>query len=91
MPAALLLDGCGTAVVGTPISVFEDPFKVGGLAAVDGPTGLRSDAKAPSREVTGTDGGEIDELAAQSVSDLEEFWKFAYPDTFDGELQPIRS
>lgn len=88
--AALLLGGCGTAVVGTPISVFEDPFKVGGLAAVDGPTGLRSDAKAPSREVTGTDGGEIDELAAQSVSDLEEFWKFAYPDTFDGELQPIR-
>ena len=36
-----------------------------------------------------TDGGEIDELAGQSVSDLEEFWKFAYPDTFDGELEPV--
>ena len=49
---------------------FSDPFKVGGLEAVDGPTGLRPDAKAESREVTDTDGGEIDLLAGQSVSDL---------------------
>ena len=88
--AVVLLAGCSTAVVGKPVSVFEDPFKVGGLAAVDGPTGLRPDAKAPSREVTGTDGGEVDELAGQSVSDLEEYWKFAYPDAFDGDFQPVR-
>ena len=89
--AAALLAGCGSAVVGKPVSVFEDPFKVGGLEASDGPTGLRPDAKPASREVTGTDGGEIDTLAGQSVSDLEEFWKFAYPDTFDGELTPVRA
>ena len=40
--------------------------------------------------MTDTDGGEVDELAGQSVSDLEEFWKFAYPDTFDGELTPVK-
>lgn len=80
---------CSSAVPGTPVSVFEDPFKVGGLEAVDGPTGLRPNPKPESREVTGTDGGEVDILAGQSVSDLEEFWKFAYPDTFDGELKPV--
>ncbi|MDA0252082.1 MAG: peptidase [Actinomycetota bacterium] len=85
-----LLAGCGPAISGTAVSVFSDPFKVGGLEAVDGPTGLRPDAKAESRVVTGTDGGEIDRLAGESVSDLEEFWKFAYPDAFDGEFTPIK-
>ncbi|MFN0144343.1 MAG: neutral zinc metallopeptidase [Mycobacterium sp.] len=86
---AMLLTSCGTAIQGNPVSVYSDPFKVAGLAAVDGPTGLRPNAKTESREVTDTDGGQVDELAGQSVSDLEEFWKFAYPDTFDGELQPV--
>ncbi len=87
--ATAVLAGCGPAISGTAVSVFSDPFKVGGLESVDGPTGLRPDAKAESRTVTGTDGGEIDELAGQSVSDLEEFWKFAYPDAFDDEFTPI--
>ena len=88
--AAALLAGCAAPVAGTPVSVFADPFKVGGIEAVDGPTGLRPDAKPESRTVTGTDGGEIDELAGQSVSDLEEFWKFAYPDTFEGDFEPVK-
>ena len=87
---AAVVASCSSAIPGRPVSVFEDPFKVGGLEAVDGPTGLRPDAKPESREVTGTDGGEVDVLAGQSVSDLEEFWKFAYPDTFDGELTPVK-
>ncbi len=87
--ASVLLAGCGTAVSGRAVSVLEDPFKVGGLEAVDGPTGLRPDAKPASREVAHSDGGEADKLAGQSVSDLEEFWKFAYPDTFDGDLKPV--
>lgn len=82
---------CSTAIVGTPVSVFADPFKVGGLAAVDGPTGMRPNPKPESREVVGTDGGDVDRIAGQSVSDLEEFWKFAYPDAFDGELQPVKA
>ena len=88
--AAALLAGCAAPVAGTPVSVFADPFKVGGIEAVDGPTGLRPDAKPESRTVTGTDGGEIDELAGQSISDLEEFWKFAYPGPFGGEFAPVK-
>lgn len=84
-----VLAACGSAVTGEPVSVYADPFKVGGLESSDGPTGLRPDAKAPTRTVTGTDGGEVDELAVQSVSDLEEYWRFAYPDTFDSEFVPV--
>ncbi len=88
---AFLVASCGTAISGNPVSVHSDPFKVAGLEAVDGPTGLRPNAKAPTREVTDTDGGQIDELAGQSISDLEEFWRFAYPDTFDAELEPVQA
>ena len=84
-----VLAACGSAVSGQAVSVYADPFKVGGLESSDGPTGLRPDAKPPAREVTGTDGSEVDGLAAQSVSDLEEYWRFAYPDTFDSELEPV--
>jgi predicted metalloprotease len=87
----LLLSGCARMLDGTPVSIFADPFRVGGLQAVDGPTGLRPDAPPPSREVAGTDGGRIDQIAAQSVSDLEAFWTISYPNTFDGEFEPVRS
>lgn len=76
---------------GQPVSVFADPFRVGGLQAVDGPTGLRPDAPPPTREVDGTDGGRIDQLAVQSVSDLEAFWTTTYPNTFDGEFRPAKA
>ncbi len=81
--AALLLASCSTTVEGTAVSVFDDPFKVAGMPAVDGPTGLRPGAKAPSREVENGDGGEIDELAASSISDIEDFWETTFPATFD--------
>jgi predicted metalloprotease len=59
------------------------------MPAVDGPTGLRPDAKEPSRDVQNSDGGDIDELAAAAVSDIEEFWQTAYPETFDGDFTPV--
>lgn len=79
---AAALTACSTMLAGTPVSVFADPFKVAGMQAVDGPTGLRPDAEPPTREVEGTDGGEIDEIAAQSVSDIEQFWQGAFSQTF---------
>src|SRR3954471_831955 len=85
----LLLSSCTTTLRGTPVSVFNDPFSVAGMPAVDGPTGLREDADPPSREVDNTDGGEIDELAGSAVSDIEEFWAEHYGDTFDGDFAPV--
>lgn len=87
----LLIASCATTVTGTPVSVFDDPFRVAGMPAVDGPTGLRPDAKEPSRDVENTDGGEIDELAAASISDIEDFWEATYADTFDDEFTPVEA
>ena len=89
--SALLLAACTTTLQGKAVSVFDDPFSVAGMPATDGPTGLRDDAAGPSRVVLGTDDGEIDELARQAVSDIEEYWEGAYSDTFDGEFIPVEA
>src|SRR5690606_15904355 len=73
-----------------PVSVFADPFRVAGMPATDGPSGLRSDAAPPTRNVTNTDDGDIDELARQAISDVEQFWSSTYPSTFPGKFRPVR-
>jgi predicted metalloprotease len=80
---------CSTTLTGTPVSVFADPFKVAGMQATDGPTGLRPDAKEPSRDAEGTDGGQIDEIAVQSISDIEDYWHTVYSETFPGDFSPV--
>jgi predicted metalloprotease len=89
--SALLLTACTTTLQGTAVSVFDDPFSVAGMPATDGPTGLRSDAVDPSRVVEGTDGSDVDELARQAVSDIEEFWGAAYSEAFDDEFTPVEA
>lgn len=87
--AAVLLVSCSTTLTGTPVSVFADPFKVAGMQAVDGPTGLRSGVSKPSRDVENTDGGKIDQIAALSVSDVEEYWDGAFSEAFPGAFKPV--
>jgi predicted metalloprotease len=89
--AALLVGSCSTTLHGTAVSVFDDPFSVAGMPAVDGPTGLRPDAKEPSRDVKNGDGGKTDELAAASISDIEDFWKTAYPEAFGHDFTPVHA
>ena len=86
--AALAVSGCTNLLAGHPVSIFADPFRVAGLPATDGPSGLRPDAAEPTRQVEGTDGGKEDELAVQSVSDVEEFWDGAYRPPLEGNFQP---
>ena len=45
-----IMAACSTIVAGQPVSVFADPFKVAGMRAVDGPTGLRPGGTAAFRE-----------------------------------------
>src|SRR5271170_3139500 len=85
--ATLVVSGCTTLLAGKPVSVFADPFRVAGLPATDGPSGLRPDAAAPTRRVDGGNGGQEDTLAVQSVSDIEQFWKGAYRPALDGNFQ----
>ena len=87
--AAMLVTSCATTLQGKPVSIFADPFRVAGMPAVNGESGLRPDALGPSRVVLGTDGGEIDEFGRNAVSDVEEFWESASGDAFDGEFTPV--
>ena len=87
----LLVASCSTTVHGTAVSVFEDPFSVAGMPTADGPTGLRPDAQDPSRDVEHSDGGEIDHLGAASISDIEDFWKSVYGDTFADDFTPVKA
>jgi predicted metalloprotease len=87
--AALIGSACSSTVAGKPVSIFADPFKVAGMPAVNGDTGLRPDALAPSRVVIGTDGGDVDEFGRSAVSDIEEFWTDAYGQTFHGDFKPV--
>jgi predicted metalloprotease len=89
--SALLLSACSTTLQGKAVSVFDDPFSVAGMPATDGPTGLRPDAVGPSRDVLGTDDSEIDDLARQAVSDIEEFWEGAFSEAFDGKFAPVEA
>jgi predicted metalloprotease len=82
--AMLSSAACSTTLHGRAVSVFDDPFRVAGMEATDGPTGLRADAAKPTREASGSDGGDIDALAAAAVSDIEEYWDHAFPETFSG-------
>lgn len=91
LAVAAAVAGCGSTVSGKAVSVFDDPFKVAGLQAVDGASGLRPNAEKPTRQVEGTDGGKNDEIAAQSVSDLETYWQGVYPDTFSGQFRPVEA
>ncbi len=87
----LLGAGCSTTLQGNAVSVFNDPFRVAGMPATDGPTGLRANAEGPTRDVEGTDGGEIDQLAATAISDIEQFWDTAYPDAFNDSFTPAKA
>ncbi len=80
---------CSTTLQGNAVSVFDDPFKVAGMPATDGPTGLRPNAEGPARDVEGTDGGEIDELAASAISDIEDYWASVYEETFGEPFKPV--
>ena len=86
---ALVLTGCTNVLAGKPVSVFDDPFQVAGMPATDGRSGLRPDTPAPTRDVDGGTGGTDDELAVQSVSDIEEFWRGAYRDPLRGGFRAV--
>ncbi|OBA88606.1 peptidase [Mycobacteriaceae bacterium 1482268.1] len=75
---------------GTTTQKPADPFTVAGMQVADGPSGLRAGAPKPSRTAANTDNGPIDVLAVQSVSDVEDYWKHTFSDTFSKGFNPVR-
>ncbi len=85
----LLFTGCGATVGGQAVSPLYDPFHVGGLPAVDGPSGVRDGAPASEGKVLNSDGGPADRLAMLANNDVTEFWQQNYSPALKGSFTPI--
>lgn len=83
------LAGCSTVVEGRAVSILNDPFRVGGLPATNGPSGPRPNAPAATGTVVNTNNGPIDKLSLLSINDIEDYWKAAYGQTLKGSFQPV--
>ncbi len=87
--ATTVAAGCSVSTEGSAVSPLYDPYRVGGLPAVDGPSGARPDAPRPVGKVYGTDKGDIDTLALLAVNDIEEFWSQHYREPFAGKFRRV--
>jgi predicted metalloprotease len=85
----LVAAGCTTFVDGRALSMLNDPFRVGGLPATNGRSGIRSNAPSPTGTVVNTDNGPIDKLSLLSVNDIEEYWKSVYSQSLKGTFVPV--
>lgn len=87
--AAIVVAGCASFVDGRALSMLNDPFRVGGLPATNGPSGIRSNAPAATGTVVNTDDGAIDKLSLLSVNDIEDYWKSVYGQSLKGSFVPV--
>ncbi len=87
--AVLVVAGCTSFVDGRALSMLNDPFRVGGLPATNGPSGIRSNAPSPTGTVVNTDNGPIDKLSLLSVNDIEEYWQSVYSQSLKGTFVPV--
>jgi len=88
---ALLLAGCAGVVQGHAVSPLYDPFRVAGLPAEDGPSGVKDGAPDPEGDVKDTDNGDLDKLALLSVNDVADYWQQNYGESLDGTFTPIEN
>lgn len=89
LAAINLATGCTTVVRGHGSSMLYDPFHVGGLPAVDGPSGPRSDAPQPTGTVKNTNHGDEDKLVLLALNDIQDFWQSHYSKAFKGDFKPV--
>ncbi|KZS66645.1 peptidase [Mycobacterium ostraviense] len=87
--AMLVVAGCTTMVGGRALSILNDPFRVGGLPATNGPSGPRPDGPAPTGTVINTNNGPIDKLSLLSVNDIQDYWKAVYSEALKGTFKPV--
>ncbi|MCV7445136.1 peptidase [Mycobacterium paraense] len=87
--AVLVVAGCTTFVDGRALSMLNDPFRVGGIPATNGPSGIRPNAPSPTGKVLNTDNGPIDKLSLLSINDIEEYWKSVYSQSLKGTFVPV--
>ncbi|MFB1299579.1 peptidase [Mycobacterium sp. pW049] len=90
--ATVALAGCATTTEGQGRSSLFNPNTVGGMAVVEGPSGVRPDAPEAEGTVDYTDKSEADELALLAVNDVVQYWEEHYTDPpFDGTFEPVEN
>jgi predicted metalloprotease len=85
----LVVAGCSAVVEGSALSMLNDPFRVGGIPATNGPSGPRPNAPAPTGTVVNTNNGPIDKLSLLSINDIQEYWKSVYSQSLKGTFVPV--
>jgi predicted metalloprotease len=85
--------GCGgRQVAGKPRAVGQiDTKNVGGKPVTDGPSGPRQGVPDADLKFENGDGGEMDRLAVNALSDIYDFWGERLPGDFDGQkFEPLK-
>ena len=88
--AATLVAGCSKGD-GRKLGTLSNPTEIAGKPITYGPSGFRQGAPGPTRKIENTDNGEIDQLAAMAISDVEEFWTGAYGPPLQGKFTPVNA
>ncbi|MFG1792021.1 metallopeptidase [Nocardia sp. NPDC049149] len=92
--AAIVLTGC-TAVTAdraaAPDTVrsTENQWELAGSMTASGPNGPRKGVPDAPLSAENGDGGRIDKLALNTISDVQEFWTTEYPKNFPGTFKPV--
>jgi predicted metalloprotease len=87
--ALLLVTGCTRPVDGRAVSIYDNPFQVAGLPTTSGPSGPRENPPVSDLVAEHGDGGEVDTLALNAVTDVQAYWEQHYGAEFEGEFEPV--
>ncbi|GGK57104.1 metallopeptidase [Nocardia camponoti] len=82
---ALFVPACTRFVDGHPVSIYDDPFQVGGLPTTGGPNGPRAGAPNATLAATNGDNGDVDQLALNAIDDIQSYWRAQFGTEFAGE------
>jgi predicted metalloprotease len=85
------LGGCARPVTGTAHALGEFDPSGGGRQVTSGPSGPREGVPDATLKAENGDGGEMDRLAINAVSDIYDYWTEQLPANFDGQqFEPLK-
>ncbi|MEC3953002.1 metallopeptidase [Nocardia sp. CDC153] len=91
--ACVALTGCSGVKVPNAQSISApattDPWQLAGQTSASGPNGARPGVPDADLTAENGDGGAIDKLALNAISDIAEYWKAQYAKTFPGTFTAV--
>lgn len=85
----ILLTACGQRVNGTAQSIYDDPYRVAGLAPVGGKSGARPNVADADMRIYNTDHGEVDRLVGNALEDIQAYWRNEFRTLTNQPFRPI--